>query len=105
MDMNISSLIKMAVNIAGSQSELARQVGVTPQAVHAWLEGGPIHPHSALRVERATNGAVRREELRPDIFGPLDTESIPERVQKGCQLPITPLSPRFQTPEKEFINE
>ncbi|WP_312283511.1 Cro/CI family transcriptional regulator [Candidatus Igneacidithiobacillus taiwanensis] len=66
--------IQVAIEAVGSQSELARRVGVSPQAVHAWTRGGVISPQSAVRIESATNGAVTRAELRPDIFGPIDDD-------------------------------
>ncbi|MBN6739128.1 helix-turn-helix domain-containing protein [Acidithiobacillus sp. MC6.1] len=87
--MNISHLIFVAVHIAGSQTNLARQVGVSPQAVHEWLKGGSISPRNAIAIERATNGAVTGQELRPDIFGPLaglpDHTPVPQppRPQPG----------------------
>ncbi len=52
-----------------SRRELADALGVTPPLISQWLSGHRrISPETALRIERATNGAVTREELRPDIF-------------------------------------
>jgi DNA-binding transcriptional regulator YdaS (Cro superfamily) len=31
-----------------------------------------ISPDKAYLIEQATKGEVKREELRPDIFGPVD---------------------------------
>lgn len=39
-------------------------------AVCNWRTRGCIPVQRALDIERATNGVVTREELRPDIFGP-----------------------------------
>ena len=72
--MNRDLPILKAVAVAGSQSELARLVGVSPQAVYAWTRGGVISPLSAARIERATQGAVTRADLRPDIFGPVESD-------------------------------
>lgn len=51
---------------------LARAVGSDPQymwqLVTGWRGKRPS-PELARRIESATNGAVSRYELRPDIFG------------------------------------
>lgn len=60
--------IKRAIKAAGSASQLARDVGVTRQAVHQWSIGGRVSPENAVKIENACNRAVLREELRPDIF-------------------------------------
>ncbi|WP_153940371.1 transcriptional regulator [Acidithiobacillus thiooxidans] len=53
-------------------SALAQALGVTPSLISQWKTGRRnISPESAIRIERATAGAVTRAELRPDIFGPL----------------------------------
>lgn len=50
-------------------------LGVTPGLVSQWITGRTvITPERAAQIERVTNGAVTREELRPDIFGPLHPE-------------------------------
>ncbi|MBU2766105.1 helix-turn-helix domain-containing protein [Acidithiobacillus ferrivorans] len=54
-----------------TQVALARKLGVTQGTV--WqLSNGRIRMSAdwADRIHKATNGAVTREELRPDIFGP-----------------------------------
>ncbi len=52
-----------------SQRLLAHKVGVHPSLVCQWLSGKTaITAEKAIQIERATNGAVTREELRPDIF-------------------------------------
>lgn len=60
--------IKQAVRdkAIASQRELARQLGVTPGAVTQWItEGVPAERCPA--IEKATKGAVRCEDLRPDV--------------------------------------
>ncbi len=61
-----------AIQYFGSQAKLAKALGVVPMAVHNWKKRGlPIA--WAPEIERATNGLVTRQDLRPDIFGPLPT--------------------------------
>lgn len=52
-----------------SQKEFGNLVGVSQGMVSQWLTGArPISPESALAIEQKTKGAVRKHELRPDIF-------------------------------------
>lgn len=65
---NISSHLQSAVEIAGSQVALARLVGVGEKTVWAWIHRGTkVNEIVALKIERATKGAVRCEDLRPDV--------------------------------------
>jgi DNA-binding transcriptional regulator YdaS (Cro superfamily) len=55
-----------------SQVLLAGKLGVDRSLVSQWLSGKTkVTAERAVQIERATNGAVTRAELRPDIFGPL----------------------------------
>lgn len=56
-----------AIEIAGSQSALARFCGVAQTAVSAWRVRKSIPAEYCPAIERATSGAVRCEELRPDV--------------------------------------
>jgi len=57
---------KRVVEIVGSKAEIARQCGVTGQHIQKWKSRVPaIH---VVKLEKLTGGAVRREELRPDVF-------------------------------------
>jgi DNA-binding transcriptional regulator YdaS (Cro superfamily) len=52
----------------GRQSSLARAVGVDSQLVWQWARGVRQVPADRCpAIERATEGAVRCEELRPDV--------------------------------------
>jgi len=53
-----------AKKAAGSAKELARRIGVTPQAISQWDE---VPLNRVLVVERETG--ISRHELRPDVFG------------------------------------
>ncbi|NLZ11651.1 MAG: helix-turn-helix domain-containing protein [Alcaligenaceae bacterium] len=59
--------INKAIQNLGSASELARKVGVTPQAVCFWRDGlRKIPAEKCSAIELATMGAVTRKDLRPD---------------------------------------
>lgn len=59
-----------AVSILGSQSALARAIRVKQQNIWSWLHvARKVPAEYCLAIEKATQGKVRREELRPDIFG------------------------------------
>jgi len=52
----------------GRQADLARKLGVSPQAVSQWVKGRrPVPVRLALMIERETG--VSRHDLRPDVFG------------------------------------
>jgi len=60
------------------QADLAAALGVSPGLVSHWNTGRvKITAERAKQIEQATNGAVRRHELRPDVF---DAPAAEERV-------------------------
>jgi DNA-binding transcriptional regulator YdaS (Cro superfamily) len=60
--------IKHAIDVVGNASILARQLGVTTQAVCFWRDGlRRIPAEKCPSIERVTAGAVRCEVLRPDV--------------------------------------
>lgn len=64
----MKSAIQKAVEAVGSQSELARRVGVTPQRVGQWVKCGRVPAEQVLKIEFACAATVSRFELRPDIY-------------------------------------
>jgi len=58
--------LKRAIEIVGSQKQLGLAVGVVPQVVNNWLRRGNVPAEYCPGIERATKGAVRCEDLRPD---------------------------------------
>ena len=64
--------IERSVAIAGGQTALARLLSVTQGRVWQWLNdsSAKIPAERCIAIESATNGAVTRYDLRPDIFGP-----------------------------------
>lgn len=62
--------LQLALERAGSQSQLARICGVSQPSVWKWLQSSKRLPAEyVLRVEAATG--VSRHDLRPDIY-PVD---------------------------------
>ena len=64
--------LKMYLQRSGrTQTELARALGVTAPLVWQWLNGyRRVGASQVLKIERATDGAVQRHELRPDLYPP-----------------------------------
>ena len=70
--------------MAGSQSALARIVGVSQQAVWKWLRSKKTLPgEHVLLVERETG--VSRHDLRPDLY-PRESSILPERRGDAGEL-------------------
>lgn len=59
--------LKSAIERVGSQSRLASILGVTPQGVHNWVLRNRVPADYCPAIEKATDGAVRCEDLRPDV--------------------------------------
>jgi len=58
--------VALAICHVGSILKLAEIVGLRPSAVSNWLARGTTpNPAYCSAIERATNGAVRRQDLRP----------------------------------------
>lgn len=65
--MNPADPVTKACEVVGGQAELARRLGVTPAAVQQWRSGKrPVPALQANAIERETEGAVTRRDLRPD---------------------------------------
>jgi len=60
--------IERAAQLVGGQSALARKLGCTPQAVSKMCSTGKVPAERVLSIESATDGAVTRHELRPDLY-------------------------------------
>lgn len=73
----MSHLVK-AIEIVGSATLLASAIGVRQSAISNWrARGTVIDPLYCVAIERATNGAVTRQDLRPDDW----REIWPELVE------------------------
>lgn len=57
-----------AAKVVGSQMRLSLLIGVSRSAISQWVTGSARVPiRHCPAIERATDGAVRCEELRPDV--------------------------------------
>lgn len=60
--------LERAINHLGTANALAKKLGLFPQHVHNWKSRG-VPAQRCIDIEQATEGAVTRYELRPDVFG------------------------------------
>jgi DNA-binding transcriptional regulator YdaS (Cro superfamily) len=68
-----------AVEIVGSQSELARLLGVRQSSIWTWLNVTKDVPAEiCAQVEHVTGGAVTRSDLRPDLWPPVRSSTAAE---------------------------
>lgn len=58
-----------AIELLGGPAAAGRLFGISRVAVHMWQQRGKVPAERVLEVERATEGAVSRYQLRPDVFG------------------------------------
>ena len=66
--MQVRDLLKEAIRKAGSQAKLGKAIGKTQNAIHQALKRGSVTAEMAVSIERATEGEIRKEQLRPDLF-------------------------------------
>lgn len=75
--MQTETPLQKAVRLCGGQTELARRIGRSQQNVAYWLTDAVkgVPAECAAAIEDASNGAVTRHDLRPDIFAPASNEA------------------------------
>jgi DNA-binding transcriptional regulator YdaS (Cro superfamily) len=62
--------VERAIRAAGSQTALADKLGLPQSAISKRLHGQvPVTAEWAVEVERVLRGAVKRHDLRPDLWG------------------------------------
>lgn len=59
--------LERAIDAAGGTAALASAIGVASSAPSMWKSRGNVPAEHCPAIERATGGAVRCEELRPDV--------------------------------------
>lgn len=59
--------LEKAIDVLGTASALARAIGVAESLPAMWKQRGRIPAEHCPSIEKATNGAVACEELRPDV--------------------------------------
>ena len=57
--------LEKAIEAAGGPAVLGRALGISSQAISQWEQ---VPANRVLAVEAATDGAVTRHELRPDLY-------------------------------------
>jgi DNA-binding transcriptional regulator YdaS (Cro superfamily) len=72
--MNDPGLEKARQAAGGTNTQLARLLGITPSAISQWVR---VPYRRALQIEARTGGRVTREELRPDVFGAAPARETP----------------------------
>ncbi len=81
--------VKTVISSLGGPAAVGKLLGISSQAVSQWRV---IPVHQALAIERATNGAVTREELRPDIFlRNSDLRPADPASSSRCSATLTPI--------------
>lgn len=68
--------LREILNRAGTRADLARTIGVTPQAAQAWVVANKIPVKRAIAIEAATNGLIKRHELCPDVWDAPSSEAV-----------------------------
>lgn len=65
----MQNAILLAATVVGSQALLAKALGVHRTTVNSWVHGrNKIPAETAIQIEKITNSAVTRQDLRPDLF-------------------------------------
>lgn len=59
--------LNKAITALRTQTNLANAIGVKPQVVHNWVVRGNVPADYCPTIEKVTSGAVKCEELRPDV--------------------------------------
>jgi DNA-binding transcriptional regulator YdaS (Cro superfamily) len=65
---SVTELIESAINILGSEAKLGKAIGRSQNAVWQAKRRGNVTAEMAIAIDRATNGVVAKERLRPDLF-------------------------------------
>ena len=59
--------VRSAARLVGNRTLLAKSLGVSKGAVWQWEHKARVPAERCPDIERLTNGAVRCEDLRPDV--------------------------------------
>ncbi|GLK49511.1 hypothetical protein GCM10017620_24840 [Brevundimonas intermedia] len=66
--LRITALLEAAITIAGSEAKLGKATGYSQNAIWSAKRNGRVSAEMAAAIHRATNGAVAKHLLRPDIY-------------------------------------
>lgn len=82
--MQIQNAVSRAAVIVGGQTRLAGLLGVSSVSVSEWANAKrPVPAKRAVQIERATSGAVTRQELCPD-WAEIWPELAQPSVDRSC---------------------
>ncbi|MGF3025579.1 transcriptional regulator [Methylobacterium aquaticum] len=68
--MSAGPLIQAAITLLGSEAKLGAACGVSQTTIWKAKRAKRVSAELAIRIENATNGAVARHRLRPDLWSP-----------------------------------
>ena len=78
--------IQQACDAVGGQAAMAAQLGISPAQVNQWCKGSrPVPLEYCVAIERATNGAVTRQDLRPDDWAAIWPELAALKTSKPAK--------------------
>ncbi len=66
--MDTNTTFKRLVKAVGSQTAIAKALGISSAAVHKWGQLGRIPAERVIQLERLAEGQVTRYEMRPDLY-------------------------------------
>jgi hypothetical protein len=81
----VDSALREAIAIAGSKSELARRLCVSPRCIYHWLDYGWIPAEQAVCLELVTG--IARQRFAPRIFRPL-AELVGRSTELNAREPV-----------------
>jgi len=58
-----------AVAAAGGNRAVAKELGLTPSTIWRWARADQFDPEHVKALCSMTDGLIRPEQIRPDIFG------------------------------------
>lgn len=64
----VTRLIEAAITIIGSEAKLGAKAGYSQNAIWYAKRNGRISGDLAAAIDKATNGAISKGQLRPDLF-------------------------------------
>lgn len=70
--------IQKAVELAGGQSAVARELRISPQAVGAWVRNRKIPPTRVLQLESLAAAGARKKRRKPVTRHQLSPELYPQ---------------------------
>lgn len=85
--LNLTSEGRVLLNLVethGSPADLARKLGVDPQAVRSWIYVGAIPKSAAIRAAKILK--VKPQDLRPDL--PASAWVVKKAIEKPARQPV-----------------